>query len=218
MSTNRSWIREPFCGLSHLAGAILSVVGMIYLVYLTFEKPLSATAFAVYGASLVVLYTASALYHSLQVSPENVKKFQRMDHVCIFFLIAGTYTPICMITMRGAMGWGILAAVYGIAVMGTFIVLLWKNHPHWIRVTLYIVMGWLAVLALPSLFRLLPPAATWWLIAGGLAYTVGTVVYATDKPHLWPGKFSAHDLWHVFVLAGSICHFILMLRFVAPAA
>lgn len=215
MQPPRFPIREPFSGLSHLLGAVLSLAGMIALLLMAQGRPRYLLAFAIYGLSLILLYASSALYHSLHVSEEQVKRLQRLDYAAIFLLIAGTYTPVCLIVLHGVLRWGLLAAIYTIAAGGICTILCWRKHPHWIRVTLYIVMGWLALAILPTLRMVLSPVGMAWLLAGGAIYTVGVVFYALGRPNLWPGKFSSHDLWHVFVLGGSACHFLLMLTIVA---
>jgi hemolysin III len=212
------YIKEPFCGLSHAVGIILSVVALIVLLVEARGRPWHTASFAIYGVTLIVLYTASTLYHSLSVDPRGYKKLQRFDHIAIFLLIAGTYTPVCMVTLRGPWGWSLLGAVWSMALFGIGSSLFWKNTPEWLRVTLCVIMGWLAMVAYGPLKAALTPAGFAWLVGGGIVYSIGTVIFATDWPHLWPGKFSAHDLWHIFVLGGSMCHFIMMLRFVATTA
>jgi hemolysin III len=215
MERKRYWIREPFCGLSHLTGAILSVVGLVALLVLANGRPWRVVSFAIYGASLIVLYTASTLYHSLHVPPRHVDRLLRFDYSAIFLLIAGTYVPICLVPLRGGWGWSLLAAEYGMALLGIGAVFFRQGLSHRLRVLLYFCMGGLVVVALAPLRQALPPAALVWLFGGGMAYTLGAVILAVDRPHLWPGKFSAHDLWHLFVLGGSACHFVVMLCFVA---
>lgn len=216
MENKRRGLKEPFSGLSHLAGALLSVAGLITLLIMAQGRPRYLIAFAIYGLSLVVLYSMSALYHSLHVAPSQEKWLQRFDYIAIFLLIAGTYTPICLITLDGAWRWGLLGGVWSLAALGICAILFWRGHPHWIRVALYILMGWLAVAALPPLRAALPAAGIGWLIAGGLTYTIGVIFYASQRPRLWPGVFGSHDLWHVFVLGGSVCHFIMIVRYIAP--
>jgi hemolysin III len=208
-------LREPFSGLSHLGGAALGVVGLVALVDLSWGKPWHLSGFAIYGASLVLLYLASALYHLLPVSPQWVKRLQVLDHVGIYLLIAGTYTPICLVPLRGAWGWSILGVVWGLALFGIAIEIGWRQAPRWLGLVLYLLMGWLAVIAMGPLTQTLPPAAVAWLVAGGLVYTAGAVVFALERPRLWPGVFGSHDLWHLFVMGGSACHFVMML-FVVP--
>jgi hemolysin III len=201
--------------VSHLVGIVLSVVGLVVLLVLSRGRPWHVVSFAIYGASLVVLYTASTLYHSLPVAPSRVVRLRQFDLVAIFLLIAGTYAPLCLVPLRGPWGWGLLAAEYGIACIGIAAVLRYQGLPDRFRMLLYAGMGWLIVIAFEPLRRALPPGAIAWLISGGVAYSLGAVILATDRPHLWPGRFNAHDLWHLFVLGGSACHFILMLCFVA---
>jgi hemolysin III len=210
-------VREPFCGLSHGLGAVLSLIGLPVLLYLAAGRPRHVVGIALYGLGLITLYTASALYHSLHVAPRAAGLLQRLDHAAIFLLIAGTYAPVCLVTLRGTLGWSLLAAEYTLALVGVIVVLCRLRLPDALRVVLYLFMGWLALAALGPLSAALPRAGLVWLLAGGVLYSVGTVIFATDRPHLWPGRFSAHDLWHVFVLGGSLCHFVLMARFVAPA-
>jgi hemolysin III len=207
-------IREPFCGVSHGVGVLLSVAGLLALLEMADGRPLYRTGFAIYGASLIALYAASTLYHSLHASPRATAWLQRLDHCAIYLLIAGSYTPVCLIALHGAVGRNLLGAVWSIAAIGIACSLFWSRAPEWFRVVLYLVMGWLALLALTPLRAALPPAGLAWLIAGGVVYSIGAVIFAADKPHLWPGKFSAHDLWHLFVLGGSACHFVVIAEFV----
>jgi hemolysin III len=214
--TARLKLREPFNGLSHLLGALLGVAALVVLVCLAPDKPWHVSGFAIYGATLILLYTASALYHSLPVSDRGVKRLLLFDRVGIYLLIAGTYTPLCLVPLRGAWGWSLLGIVWGLALFGGLCEILWRGAPQWITTGLYLVMGWLAVFAFGPLMRTLTGAGLNWLVAGGILYTVGAVVCLTQRPRLWPGAFGAHELWHLFVLGGSACHFVVMVRFVAP--
>jgi hemolysin III len=209
-------LREPFCGLSHLAGAALSVVGLVVLLSVSYGKPWHLAAFSIYGASLILLYTASALYHSLPVGPRRVEQLLAVDQAAIYFLIAGTYTPLCLIPLRGAWGWGLLGVVWGIALAGAALRLCWPRFPHWLSYGLYLGMGWLCVVALAPLLQALSPAGIAWLALGGVIYTAGAAVMILDRPRLWPGRFGSHELWHLFVLGGSACHFVLARWFIAP--
>lgn len=215
----RGGLREPMSAGLHFAGAALSVAALAVLLVLARGRPLHTIGFAVYGASLVFLYLASAVSHSLHVKPPVQAWLSRLDYIAIFLLIAGTCAPLCLMTLRGS-AWGgrLLAVEYGLAALGVAHVLLWRHAPHWPRVVLYVVMGWLVMLAFPTLRLLLPSDALAWLVGGGLVFTVGLVVLALDRPHLRPGRFSAHDLWHAFVLAGTACHFVFMVRFLALSA
>ena len=208
-------IKEPFCGVSHGIGILLSVAALIWLLVLAQGRFWHTLGFAIYGASLIALYTASTLYHSIDVSPRVTEKLMRFDFCAIYLLIAGSYTPVCLISLRGVWGWSLFGAVWTLAIIGIAAILLWKGAPDWLRILLYVVMGWMVLLAFVPLQAAITPAGVQWLVAGGVIYSIGTVIFAIDKPHLWPGKFSAHDLWHLFVLGGSVCHFVVMARFVA---
>jgi hemolysin III len=207
-------IKEPFPGLSHWLGVALSVAGLVALLVLADGRPLYVVAFAVYGASMILLYLASAVAHSAHCSPRTSARLDRLDYAAIFLLIAGTYTPICLIALRGPLGWSLLGTVWALAFIGIATVFLYRGRKNWPRVLLYVAMGWLCVIAAGELLRVLPPASFWWLVAGGVVYSVGAVVFLLDRPHLWPGRFAAHDLWHCMVLAGSACHFVVMTQFV----
>lgn len=212
-----NWIREPFCSLSHFAGFALSIAALVVLL-IQANGPWQIAGVAIYGASLILLYGASTIYHTLPVGERGRERLMRLDHISIYVLIAGTYVPVCLIALRGGWGWTLLGIEYGLAVTGILVTLFWKGAPHWVRMVLYILMGWLAALAITPLRQVLGATGMFWLVAGGVIYSVGAVIYALDRPHLWPGRFSAHDLWHVFVLGGSACHFVMVLSFVGSSA
>lgn len=214
----RCRVRQPFNGLSHLAGAVFSLIGLIVLAVVSAHKPWHLAGFLIYGASMVLLYTASALYHSLPATPSQVRQLMAYDQVAIYLLIAGTYTPVCLVTLRGPWGWGLLAAAWAIALVGITLRLAWRSAPVWLPIVLYLVMGWMSVVALKPLGAALPAPGMGWLFGGGIIYTVGAVVFAAKRPRLWPGLFGSHELWHVHVLAGSACHYVMMLLFVAPTS
>jgi hemolysin III len=211
----RTWIKDPFSGMSHAVGAVLSIVGLVVLMIAAHGRPWQTVSFAIYGVSMIVLYTSSAIYHSLHVGPRATMRLQKMDHINIFVLIAGSYTPICLVALRGGWGWSILGVEYALAALGITLTACFRKPVDWLRVALYIITGWLAIIAIGPLQAALPSAAIWWLLAGGITYSVGTIVYGSQRPCLWPGKFDAHDLWHLFVMGGSACHFILVLCFLA---
>jgi hemolysin III len=210
-------LRHPFSGLSHLAGAVISIVGLVLLLVAAQGKPLHTVSFAVYGATLVFLYVASSLYHLLRVPQAHEERLLGLDRAAIYMLIAGTYTPICLVALPTAWGWSLFGVVWGLALSGIVIdIALRRRTPDWLQALLYLATGWVVVVALGPLFQSLPLAALLWLGAGSLIYTVGAVICVTNRPHLNPRFFNAHDLWHVMVIAGSVCHFIVMLQFIAP--
>ena len=207
-------LREPFSAISHLAGAFLSVAALVILLVLSHGRPWHVVSFSIYGASLILLYTASALYHALSVRPRYAERLRRLDHAMIYLLILGSYAPLCLIALRGPWGWSLFGVECAMAVTGIALTMFWKRVPDWVRLMLYLGMGWLIVVALAPLRAAISPAAWWWLVAGGLTFSAGAVIFALDRPHLLPGKFHAHDLWHCFVLAGTVFHFIFMLMMV----
>ena len=210
---SRCWrLREPFCGLSHLAGVGLSIAALVALLSASYGKPQHLIGCSIYGASLIFLYTASTLYHSLPVGPERVERLRALDQAAIYALIAGTYTPICLVALRGAWGWSLLGVVWGIGATGAAARLVWRGFPEWLSYTLYFTMGGLFVVAFDPVFQGLSAAGVAWLILGNVLYAVGAISLALDRPRLWPGVFGCHDLWHLFVLGGSACHFMMMLH------
>jgi hemolysin III len=206
MATHR--LKEPFSAISHYVGAGAAVLGLLYLMVLVWHHTVAVVAFLIYGVCLTSLYLASGIYHSVET---RSKWLQKMDHMAIYLMIAGTYTPVCLLAVRGAMGYWTLAAEWTMACIGIYANLFYAGGPKWLRLTLYLLMGWLAVVFVPTLIGVLPPSALVWMLAGGLAFTGGTIIYATGRPKLWPGRFGSHELWHLFVLGGSACHYLLML-------
>jgi hemolysin III len=203
--------------LTHLAGAVLSVAALVVLVWLAISArdARQLVAFTIFGISQIALFTASALYHSLPLSPAGVARLRRIDHMMVFVLIAGTYTPICLVALRGGWGWSLFGVVWGIALGGLIIKTRWMHAPKWLSTALYLAMGWAVIVAAPVLYDRLPAAAVGWLLAGGIIYSVGAVIYALKRPNLIPGVFDAHALWHLFVLAGSACFFWMIVQYVA---
>lgn len=210
--------REPVNGLTHAAGALLSVAALPTLIVpaATAGKNTHVVAFSVYGTSLVLLYAASALYHLLRVSERTVAVLRRIDHVMIYVLIAGTYTPVCMIVLPDAWGRMMLVGIWILAAIGFVFTILWIHAPRWLSTTLYVAMGWSVVAAAAPLVQALSPEGVFWLAAGGAFYTAGAVMYALKKPDPVPGWFGFHEIWHLFVLAGSFCHFMMMIESILP--
>lgn len=212
--------REPINAFTHLAGAILSAGGLVALVILgaMHGSTRQIVAFAIFGTSLVLLYTASFLYHSLRLSERGVRALKRVDHMMIFVLIAGTYTPICLVLLHGHLAIALLVIVWAIAVVGVLQKTVWLDAPRWLSTVLYLVMGWMAILIGPRLLAVSPIGFFAWLITGGILYSVGAVVYATRWPRGVPGVFGFHEIWHLFVIAGSISHYWAVFAYVARAA
>ena len=176
-------------------------------------------AMAVFALSMVLLYAASTTYHTVDSTDKVNRRLRKLDHMMIFVLIAGSYTPICLITLRGPQGTALCAAVWAVALAGIAIKALWITCPKWFSSVLYIAMGWLCVFAVVPIVNALSPAGFGWLLAGGIIYTAGGVLYALKLP-LFNARhkvFGTHEIFHVFVMAGSACHYVLMYFFVMPA-
>lgn len=201
---------ERFNSLSHLAGTALAATGAVVLVVLAARlgDAWKIVAFSIYGAMLVLLYAASTAYHSARGRAKAV--LQKLDHCSIYLLIAGSYTPFALVSLRGPWGWALLGTVWALALVGIVQELCWARGARVLSLVLYVAMGWLALVAVVPLWRALTPTGFAWLAAGGAVYTLGIVFYAADQriPH-------GHGVWHLFVLGGSACHFVTVLRFVA---
>jgi hemolysin III len=164
----------------------------------------------------VAVLLASALYHLLPLSSAGVARLRRVDHMMIFVLIAGTYTPFCLLALDGAWRAGLLILIWGLALCGILLKLFWMGASRWLSLALYLGMGWVAVIAAPALFQAVPTGGTAWVLGGGLVYSVGAIVYGLRRPNPMPGVFGFHEVWHLFVMVGSACHFWAVLRYLAP--
>jgi hemolysin III len=202
-------IREPFNGVSHLAGLVLACAGTSALLRWA-SGPWETAAFTIYGGTLILLYGISFLYHSLPVAGRPLKALRTLDHIAIYFLIAGTYTPVALITLHSRLGWSLLAAVWLIALAGIPFKLLYLDAPVWLSTGTYLAMGYLALIAIVPLAQAVSLTGLLWLVAGGVAYTAGAVIYSRRRPDPFPGRFGHHEIWHLLVLAGSACHFAFM--------
>lgn len=212
-------IREPGSALTHFIAMLLALCAAVPLLVraAVHSGVKSLTAMTVFMISMVLLYAASTIYHSVNCSGRVLRIFRKMDHMMIFILIAGTYTPVCLLTLPKPYGLMLLAAVWGIALVGIFIKGFWITCPKWFSSVLYIAMGWSCLSVLGQLFSLLPLHAFLWLLAGGLIYTAGGIIYALRLP-LFDARhpmFGLHEIFHLFVMAGSLCHFVFMFCYLA---
>lgn len=213
------YFREPTSGFTHLAAALFSVIGLVWLVSLTYHNIGLMITIIIYGMSMVLLYLASTVYHLVKGPPRLIDLLVRFDLIGIHLLIAGTYTPLCYYFLDGLWRWGMLAIVWGLAIGGSLYVIFLhrRNRRSALRLTFYYVgMGCLGVIGAPKFIAMVPLEAVLLIIAGGLVYLVGTVVYALDKPNIHR-YFNAHDLWHLFVMAGSAFFFVAILQYVVLA-
>lgn len=197
---------ERFSFASHLVGAVAAIAGLVVLATRA-EGPLAVTSAALYGASLVLLLGSSSLHHALHPpSAAGRRALRRLDHIAIFGLIAGTYTPVSLVGLGGAWGWSVFGVIWGLFLVGALTKVFWLHQPRWFSVALYIAMGWVALVAIVPLLERFSAEALLWMLAGGIAYTGGAIIYGTKRPDLWPRWMGFHGLWHLFVLAGAFAH------------
>ena len=212
-------IREPGSALTHFSAMMMAVFAAVPLLLKAGigSGQKNFYAMAIFIGSMILLYGASTLYHSVDLSGGSLRIFRKIDHMMIFVLIAGTYTPVCLLVLGGRMGLTLLTAVWSIAIFGMLIKAFWITCPKWFSSLIYIAMGWVCVFVFSSLWEALPKAAFLWLLAGGVIYTVGGVIYALKLP-LFNSKhkdFGSHEVFHLFVMGGSVCHFIFMYLYIA---
>lgn len=212
------YIKDPGSAITHFTGMLMAIFAAIPLLIKAAHEPsrVYVISIAVYAASLILLYTASTTYHTFNRSEKINTLLKKIDHMMISVLIAGSYTPICLLVLKGRTGILLLGIVWGIALAGILIKAFWVYCPKWVSSVLYIGMGWTCVLAFTQILNSMSPAAFGWLLAGGIIYTAGGVIYALKLPifnsrHKY---FGSHEIFHLFVMGGSACHFIVMYAFV----
>ena len=211
-------LKDPGSAITHFIGMLMAVFAATPLILKCGENPdrIHIVSLSIFIISMILLYAASTLHHSLKLSPKGDKLFKKIDHMMIFVLIAGTYTPICLIVLDKSIGIPLLILVWSIALAGIVIKACWITCPKWFSSLLYIAMGWVCVFAFSQIFITLKVAAFGWLLTGGIIYTIGGVIYALKLP-IFNNKhkyFGSHEIFHLFVMAGSFCHFILMYNFI----
>jgi len=213
---NKCILRDPFSGISHLVGAFLSVgaLGVLTAFAAVFGDAWHIVSFSIFGFTMFLMYTSSSLYHLLPLREDALRLFRKIDHIMIFLFIAGTYTPICLVGLRGPWGWTLFGIVWGLALVGIFLKVFWLHAPRFLSTAIYVLLGWMAMIAFYPLTQVLSGSAMSWLLAGGISYSVGAVIYAVKKPDPFPGLFGFHEIWHLCVMGGSFCHFWLILRHV----
>ena len=212
-------LKDPGSSITHFIGMLMAMFSAVPLLIKASMNPdnIHVISLGIFILSMILLYGASATYHALNLSERTNRILRKMDHIMIFVLIAGTYTPVCLIVLGGRTGYTMLALVWGIALMGILVKAFWITCPKWFSSALYIAMGWVCVLAFTQLINSLSKEAFFWLLAGGIIYTVGGIIYALKLPifNARHKNFGSHEIFHLFVMAGSICHFIMMYFFVA---
>jgi hemolysin III len=205
-------IEELLNSVTHGIGALLGVAALVLLVVLSAEQDsaIKVVGSAIFGASLIIMYSASAMYHAVR-KPYWKRLYKVVDHSSIYLLIAGSYTPVVLVVLNPGWGWSLFGVIWGLALLGLIFKLFATGKFEIISTTAYVCMGWLAIIAIKPLYDALPLAGFIWLLAGGISYTLGVIFYAWDQLRF------GHAIWHLFVLGGSICHFFLILWYVVPA-
>ena len=204
-------LREPVNSLTHWAGAVLALIGLIALLIIGSDTSAKLISLLIYGVSLIFLFSASATYHMVQVKENVLEIFRKIDHAAIYCLIAGTYTPFCVNAFSGFWSWGLLSIIWTLALIGIITKLFYIRAPRWLNAGIYLVMGWLGISAIGQMLALLPVWVLGWLIVGGLLYTFGAIVYITKIFNFVPGTFGFHEIWHIFVILAASAHFVAVL-------
>jgi hemolysin III len=202
--------RDPFSGFSHLLGALIGLIasGLLIIKASIYGDGWQIASFAIFGLCMILMFGSSAIYHLAQGSDEKILKLKRIDHMAIFAMIAGTYTPMCLVPLRESFGWTLLIVVWSLAGAGILLKIFWISAPRWLSTVIYLAMGWACVFGLSTMKAMMPEVSFDWLVYGGIAYTLGAVIYATKWPDPWPKSFGFHEIWHIFVMAGAFSHFI----------
>lgn len=213
-------IKDPGSAITHFVGMLMAIFAAIPLLIKAAHEPerIYIISLTIYAISLIALYAASTTYHTFDLSKKVNTILKKMDHMMIFILIAGSYTPICLLALDRPIGTILLTIVWGIAILGILFKAFWVYCPKWVSSVLYIGMGWVCVLAFSKLLNNLSPAAFGWLLAGGIIYTIGGIIYALKLP-LFNAKFKnfgSHEIFHLFVMGGSACHFVVMYAYMLP--
>ena len=212
-----AYAREPINGFTQLGGAILSFAGLLALVIkttLTSPTAVDITAVIIFGISLVLLYSASATYHLVVASDKVISFLRKIDHSMIFILIAGSYTPFCLIALNGIGGWITFGIVSGIAICGVVFKMVWFNCPRWLSTSVYIGMGWISVFIVIPLYKSIALGGILLLLAGGISYTIGAIIYGLKPKALKFKNLGFHEIFHIFILIGSLCHYIAVFKYV----
>ena len=209
-------LREPVNGITHLGAAVASAAGLIFLVIAGRGGALKQISLLIYGLSLVMLFSASAAYHLIRAKPGAGFTLRNIDHAAIYILIAGTYTPICINRFTGFWQWGLLAIIWALALAGIIARILIDEMPRWLSASLYLVMGWLCLAAIKQMLLFMPVPSLIWLLAGGLFFSFGAVIYAFKILDFVPDVFGYHEVWHVFVILGCFSHYLAILNLARP--
>ncbi len=209
-------IREPLNSMTHLLGAVLSLAGLVFLIVKSVNEGGIADLIGgiIFGLSLILLYTASSVYHWVISTDKVIRILRKIDHCMIYVLIAGTYTPVCLLTLSGKLGIGLLISIWTLTVLGIVLKLVWFDAPRWLYTGFYLLLGWLAVFFIYPISQALPGKGVFLLVLGGILYSAGSVFYALKPKRLRVWKMGFHEIFHLFILAGSIAHYIFVYQYV----
>ena len=210
-------IKDPISGFSHAFGAVLSIAGLVILIVFAaiYGTAWHVVSYTIFGVGLILLYTFSSLYHLLNLKEKAMNVFRKFDHIMIYILIAATHTPVCLTVLRSPWGWSIFGVVWFLAVLGIILTSVWIKAPRWLTTSIYIGMGWIVIVAIYPMIKIFSSLNAlnllWWLVAGGIFYTIGGIIYGLKWPHLKNKYFGFHEIFHIFILLGSICQYIFIL-------
>ena len=212
-------LRDSLSGLTHCIAAGLSLVGLVILIVFAaiWGNAYHVVSFTIFGTALLLLYLFSTLYHWLNISEKGISVFRKFDHIMIYIVIAASYTPVCLTALRGPWGWSIFGVIWGFAVLGTLLSAIWIKAPRALTTTIYIMMGWTVLIAIFPLVKAFKDAnllySLWWLVAGGIFYTIGGIIYGLKIPKQNLGPWGFHEIFHVFIMIGSACHYWFVLHY-----
>ncbi len=210
-------LREPVNGLTHFFACVIAAIATVVLLIVVRGSLAREISLGVYGLSLVLLFGASAAYHLAPLGQRGIAILRRLDHSAVYLLIAGTYTPFCVLAFGGFWKWGLLIVIWSLAIIGIVAKMFMMHAPRWLSAGTYVVMGWLCLGAIGQMLQALPVSVLIWLTVGGVVYTVGAVIYITHALDFAPGRFGFHEVWHVFVILGALAHFIAIAAYLAGA-
>lgn len=209
-------MKEPVNTWTHFVTFLAAIAGLVFLIILSKNNVSKLITMTIYGSSLILLYGASSLYHWVKASPRVELLLKKIDHISIYFLIAGSYTPVFYYGLDGAWKWTMLISVWTLAAIGMLLKVWFIHLPRYVSTAFYVTLGWIAVVPFVKLISSLPVGAMVLMVAGGVAYTIGAIIYATKKLNFFPNRFGFHEIFHLFVSAGSIVHFVMIALYLLP--
>ncbi|MCL4419854.1 hemolysin III family protein [Patescibacteria group bacterium] len=209
-------MKEPVNTWTHFILFMAAIVGLIFLVFLSKNSLSKLVTMTIYGISMILLYGASSLYHWVKTTPKNELILKKIDHIAIYLLIAGSYTPVFYYGLEGAWRWAMLSAVWLLAITGMALKIWFIHAPRYVSSAFYVSLGWIALVPFLQLIKNLPMGAIILMAVGGVVYTFGAIIYATKIFDFFPKRFGFHEVFHLFIAAGSIVHYVMILIYIVP--